>query len=115
VNTKDYINYFPELDGKGEDEQFAILEKARYHAFVVQRLSAKSVMFLLASFAIGAIFPAVSFVLFGNNIIANALSIGIGIFIGLTVNKKLNSFILKQGLQSVLSGNGTYKTVAKNT
>ena len=107
MNTKDYINYFPELDGKDANEQFTILEKARYHAFVVQRLSAKSMMFMFASIVMGAIFPALSLILFGNDIVTNALSIGIAIFICLTVNKRLTGLILKQGLDGFFSDNDT--------
>jgi hypothetical protein len=105
MNTKDYVDYYPELANVNIDEQVAILEQARYQAFVVMRLSSISAAFLIASWLVAMLIPILAYFLFGFSIVTNALAIGVGVALALTMRKKLNGFLLKKGLQEVLSKN----------
>ena len=105
MNTRQYVDYYPELANVDRDEQIAILEQARYQAFVVMRLSSKSAAFLIASWLVAMLIPIMAYFLFGFSIVTNALAIGVGVVLALIMSKKLNGLLLKKGLQEVLSRN----------
>jgi hypothetical protein len=107
MDTKDYINYFSELSEFEPAKQEAILEQARYQAFTKMGLAGKSASFTALSWLSVLLLPALVVFFWGYDVIINSLAIGLGILLSLVIQKRLNGYLLRQGLQKVLSGNGT--------
>lgn len=103
MNSKDYVNDFPELASYPHDERIALLEQARYQAFTRMGLAGKSALFMILSWLIAFSFPAVAFLIFEFGIVVNSLAIGIGAVVSFAIHKKLNGLLLKQGLDKVLA------------
>ncbi|GEM_PF-1425918 len=107
MNTKAYINYFSQIASLSDEEQFKVLEKARYCAFTELKLNGKSVAYLIFSIALGFVAPVISFMLFGFSNIHNAVATAIGGVVVHLVYKKLNATLLEKGLNEVLKRNVT--------
>ena len=103
MNTKTYINRFPEIATLNEVEQEAILEQARYVAFTRLGLSGRSALFFLFSLITGLLFPFVTFTFFHSSTITNTLAIGVGCFVTVIMYQKLYASLLRKGLITVLS------------
>jgi uncharacterized membrane protein (DUF485 family) len=107
MNSKAFINYFPEISSLNKERQEALLEQARYASFTELKLSGKSALYFILSLVISFTFPVTSFLLFGASILVNSLFIGVGCFVSLLIYKKLYSSLLQQGLNEVLKSNAT--------
>ena len=107
MNSKAFINYFPEIASLEKDRQEDLLEQARYASFTELKLSGKSALYFIASLLVSFMFPITSFLLFGSSILINSLFIGVGCLVSLLLYKKLYSSLLQQGLNEVLKSNAT--------
>ncbi|WP_394224031.1 hypothetical protein [Alteromonas gracilis] len=107
MNTKTYINRFPEIATLSEVKQEAILEQARYVAFTQLGLSGQGALFFLSSLITGLLFPLVTFTVFHLSLIANTLAIGAGCIVTVIMYQKLYASLLRQGLNKVLSADNT--------
>ena len=107
MNTKDYINYFSELNEFEPAKQEALLEQARYQAFTKMGLAGQSALYLVLSWLLVLLLPALVFFFWGYDVTINSLAIGLGILLSLVIHKRLNGYLLRQGLHKVLSGNVT--------
>ncbi|MEX0739056.1 MAG: hypothetical protein WD071_06925 [Pseudohongiella sp.] len=98
-----YIDYFDEIKGRSKAEQLDILAKARYEAFVVQRLVSRVIgYFVVLSLSVFVFTTAIKFyfdlgLLYGG--LANALVFALGYF----VHRRLYGKLLHKGLKSVLN------------
>ena len=106
MNTKDYINYFPEISGLSVEDQEDVLEKARYEALVKLNLSGISAFYFICSLVLVFSFVAASAFYFGYQSLYNIIALGLGIFVQLKLIRWLNGRLLHKGLKSVLSENG---------
>lgn len=103
MRETEFLNYFPELKGMPPKEQVAILESARYDAFVRQGLVGKSIFLMASALVLAALVAATPLVLGVDSIILNSLFIGAGVFVALRTYKTFYARLLRRGLLRVLS------------
>ena len=102
MNSKSYINYFPEIAHLRSTEQESLLEQARYIAFTTLGLSGKSALFLVLSMLGGFAIFAVSFAVFDYSLFINGMAAGVGGLFGVLLNRKLQAGLPQEGLKHAL-------------
>lgn len=107
MNTRAFVNRFPEIASKSKAEQIALLEQARYIAFTKFNLACKSALFFVLSLVIGLLFPISTYFALSPSVVSCTLAIGTGCFVTLFLYQKLYASLLKQGLNVVLNNNST--------
>lgn len=98
------VNYFPEIRDLPEREQLELLAKARYDAFVVQKLGGKAAGYFLLSILVAAMIGIGARLIVGGGVLAQGAFTGLGIIVGIQIHKRLYAHLLSQGLQRVISG-----------
>uniref|UniRef100_UPI002FE0A44C hypothetical protein n=1 Tax=Alteromonas sp. S015 TaxID=3117401 RepID=UPI002FE0A44C len=107
MNSKSFINYFPEIASLDESEQETLLEQARYAAFAKLNLSGQSALFFIGSLLAGFSVPVLTLCIFGYSILSAAIASGLGCVLALILHKKLYGKLIKKGLDEVLKSNAT--------
>lgn len=102
MNTKHYVNYFPEIKDKPKQEQLILLEHARFQAFSKLKLSGMSAVNLLISLLFIAALTVASAIHFGYPSFSNILALSIGLGIQHYFLKWADGRLLKKGLIQTL-------------
>jgi hypothetical protein len=102
-----YVNYFDEIKDRSREEQLEILEKARYEAFVVQRLAARSIGYFLLELLVSFVLCTAVIIYFDFGSIPyglNFLPLFFLLFpLGMFLHRRLHGKLLHKGLTIVLS------------
>jgi hypothetical protein len=98
-----YLNYFDEIKGRSRAEQLDILSKARYEAFVVQRLVPKATGYFFLSLLVAFVFSSAVRIYFDVGLLYGGLVTAAFIVLSLFVHKRLYGKLLHKGLKSVLN------------
>ena len=101
-----YVNCFDEIKDRSREGQLEILEKARYEAFVVQRLAARSIGYFLLVLLVSIVLCTAVIIYFdfgsipyGLNFLPLFLLVPLDIFL----HRRLHGKLLHKGLTIVLS------------
>lgn len=101
-----YIGYFDEIKSRSKAQQLDILAKARYEAFVVQRLVPKAMGCFLFSLLVAFLPACAVSIYFDLGVFFSGLIITVFLLPGLFVYRRLYGNLLHKGLKSVLSNIG---------
>ena len=102
MNSRSYLDYFPELEGSSHDEQLAMLEQARYLAFNQLNLSGRAAAYLLVSLLLALVIVLIPLVFMGFSMWINGAALCIGLFVSNCVYRRLYGRLLYLGLLQVL-------------
>ena len=102
MREREFLDYFPELKGRPEDEQLALLGAARYEAFVRQKLAGKAGLLLVLTIPLGMLIAAIPLMLGADSIPLNTLAIGVALAIVFPVHKRLYGRLLQRGVRRVV-------------
>lgn len=97
-----YLNYFDEIKNESEAEQLEILSKARYEAFVVQRLNIKAVVYLLLILLINVLLVSAIQIYLDLGLLLGGLINAVILLSSIFVYKHLCGKLLYKGLKIVL-------------
>lgn len=104
MKTHRFIGKFPEIAHLDAQEQAAILEAARYEAFVNLGMNGRAVLYFIACLVLGfTLGVALAFAL-GYPSVISFFSIPVGFILSFLVYQRLYRNLLFLGLQKVLTG-----------
>ncbi len=101
MNVKRFVGKFEQLKGYAPEQQEALLERARYEAFVTLNLVGKATIYLLGCLLLGFI-VAISPLLLGYHGLVFIVSLTAGILLGQFIYRRLYAKLLQKGLIQVL-------------
>ena len=100
MNTHKYIGRFEEINDRSEQDQLALLERARYVAFTELKLGGRAALYvaltILVSFAMAVVAAYVTGLVF------LPVWLGLSGFISFSLSQKMTKGLLHKGLSQVL-------------